>query len=206
MAENVLIKGNLKDSFKLDISTLSLIFVNILTLILAIVQKWEIPTIFYIYLFQTIVILFFIFIKITLKKKHSLGETWTFFLMLIVFIIFYSSFLFFIFGIPTLNYFVFLNAGLFFINHLFSFIYNFKKDSKKGELAKVLIKKTTYRLLVMHSAIVFSFFLVLTFQKSIGFILSIIVFFIIKMPADVYFHNKEHQTGEINKKIKKGEK
>lgn len=72
MAENVLIKGNLKDSFKLDISTLSLIFVNILTLILAIVQKWEIPTIFYIYLFQTIVILFFIFIKITLKKSTVL--------------------------------------------------------------------------------------------------------------------------------------
>lgn len=202
MAENILIKGNLKDSFKLDPSAISLIFVNILTLILAIAQNWDIATIFYIYLFQTIVILFFIFIKITIKKMFCFGETWTFFLVLIVFIIFYSSFLFFIFGIPTFNFFIFLNAGLFFINHLFSFIYNFKKDSKKKELAKVLIKKITYRLLVIHSTIVFSFFLVLTFKKSVAFILSIIVFFIIKIPADVYFHNKEHQSYEVNIKIK----
>lgn len=206
MAENILIKRNLKDSFKLDPSTISLIFVNIITLILAIIQNWEITTIFYIYLFQTIVILFFLFIKFSITKRLCFSETWTFFVMLIIFIIFYCSFLFFIFGIPKLNFFIFLNAGLFFINHLFSFIYNFKKDSKKKELAKVLIKKITCRLLVMHSAIVFSFFLVFTFKKSIGFILSIIVFFIIKIPADVYYHNKEHQTDGINIKTKKGKR
>jgi hypothetical protein len=215
MSLDTLIKDVIKH-FKLDLSVISLILVNVITLILANIQKWDLKTIFYVYLFQTIFILFFVCIKLLLKrnicfvyifnkydkktavvdpsKNTKMVVIFTFLLMCGIAISVYFSFLVIMFGFPKLNFLMFIPVGLFFLNHLFSFIYNFKKDSKKEELAIVLIKKTIYRFLVIHFTVVCSWFFIFTFEKSVAIILSLILFFILKIPADIYFHNKEHQT------------
>lgn len=66
--------GLLKDVFKyfkLDLTVISLIFVNLITLIFAILQKWDIKAIFYIYFFQTIIIWFFTIFKLIFKNNKK---------------------------------------------------------------------------------------------------------------------------------------
>src|SRR3989344_9635074 len=54
-----------------DSSVLSLLFSNLLVIILAIVQKWEVSTVLWVYWMQSIIIGFFQFLKILSLKKFS---------------------------------------------------------------------------------------------------------------------------------------
>lgn len=62
--------NNLK-KYLADSSLLSLFFSNILVIILAIVQKWDISTVLWVYWMQSVVIGFFQFLRILSLKKFS---------------------------------------------------------------------------------------------------------------------------------------
>ena len=207
---------NVKYQFKSDITWISLILVNIITLTLAIIQKWNVGTIFYIYLWQTIFLWFFVLLKLLFKrnisfigsvdntgqlipiKSESLAKfqvvigqlTW------ILFFGAYFLFIYILFNPPIFNFWINITIIFFFINHLISFIYYLKKDEEKEELAKDLIKITGYRIIVIHMTIwLTGLFLHSSSNTKFSFnLMALIVLFIFKTPVDIYFHNKEHET------------
>ncbi len=226
---------NVRNQIKLDIPWISLILVNLITFVLAIIQKWDIGTIFYIYLFQTIILWFFTILKLLFKKNinfigavDNTGKlipvesedvakfqviiqqiSWILFYGF-YFLVFWLLFKAPIFSLGTITVII-----LFFINHLISFIYYLKKDTNKEQLAQTLTKITGYRFVVIHTTIwltgLFSHFISKT-EFSFNLI-ALIILCILKTPVDIYFHNKEHQTiediykekKEIVNKIKKNE-
>lgn len=226
MFKNIQFKEDLKKSFILDPSTISLILVNVITLILVIVQKRDITTIYLVYLFQAMFIFLFMCLKIikvdvaliTLfdaivsviknKNKVSIGKRLVAFLILFTIFIMYVLSFIALLGLPYFLYQIYVNLelnfyvplsliGMFFINHLFSFLYNLKKNSKKKgkkDSSNMLFKITGNRFVVICISILISVIVGSIFEKSLAYIISIIVFFVIKIPADVYFHNLEHQT------------
>jgi len=215
---------NVKYQFKTDITWISLILVNIITLALAIIQRWDVGTIFYIYLFQTIILWFFTILKLLFKKNISFigaidntGQlisiesksvakfqviiqqiTWIFFYG------FYFLCFWLLFKPPIFSFGIITVIILFFINHLISFIYYLKKEANKEQLAQTLTKITGYRFVVIHMTIwltgLFTHFISKT-DFSFNLI-ALIVLFILKTPVDIYFHNKEHETTEDIQKEK----
>jgi hypothetical protein len=117
-------------------------------------------------------------------------------LLWILFFATYFLFIYLLFNPPIFSGWVIVSLILFFINHLISFIYYLKKDKNKEELAKNLIKITSYRIAVIHMTIwltaLFSHFISKT--KFSFNLMALIILFILKTPVDIYFHNKEHQT------------
>jgi len=218
---------NLVESFRLkwDVSLFSIIVTNIVVIILAIVQKWDVGTVFYIYLWQTIFLWFFTLLKLLFKKNISfigavnsegqfipieseglakfqviVGQlTW------VLFFGAYFLFIYLLFNPPILSIWMIIVLILFFINHLISFIYYFKKDENKEELAKDLIKITGYRIIVIHMTIWLSgLFLHFISKTGLSFnLVALILLLILKTPVDIYFHNKEHETVEDIQKEKK---
>lgn len=198
---------NLVETLKLkwDISLFSLIVTNLIVIVLAVIQKWDFPTLLYIYIAQTYIIGIFYFIGILTKKKvttHGISinnspisptaanKSTIAIIFLIVFLIiirFYSMSLGIIrapSGLASLSIF------LFFINHLISFLSNNKKDSEKEDNLKELILAPFYRILPMHFIL---------FVGNI-FNIQIIIFLILKTIMDVYMHNYIHNS---NKKYSK---
>lgn len=207
---------NVKYQFKSDISWISLILVNIITLTLAIIQKWNVGTIFYIYLWQTIFLWFFVLLKLLFKKNISFigavdntgqlipieSESLSKFQVIIsqfswiLFFGVYFLFIYLLFNPPIFNFWINITIISFFINHLISFIYYLKKNEEKEELAKNLIKITGYRIIVIHMTIwLTGLFLYSSSNTKFSFnLMALIVLFIFKTPVDIYFHNKEHET------------
>jgi hypothetical protein len=219
MSLDTLIKDVIKH-FKLDLSVISLILVNVITLILAIIQKWDLKTIFYIYYFQTIIFSIFITIKlIFLKKELFVGltdnnnkimpptkETKTNIIFGFIggyFVVFlmYFLFLYTLLGGIKLSFWIITSIFLFFINHLFSVIYNFKKDKEKNEIAPTLIKNVSYRIFVIHFTIWFlGFFGGLIQKKQSLNLITIIILFTLRILVEINMHNREHMTNkDINK-------
>jgi hypothetical protein len=192
-----------------DLSLISLLFSNVFIIILAIVENWNASTVLWIYWMQSVTIGFFNFFRILSLKnfstegfkidnQHVLPTTRTkihsaffFFFHYGFFHFIYAIFLFNLFKLTQeINIFYLFSGGLvFFINHLFSFLYNKAKDSQqKQNIGKIML--TPYlRIIPMHVIIIF------------GAILgqaSLIVFLLIKTFVDLIFHNRKHSNRKYN--------
>jgi len=220
------------ENFKLkwDISLVSLIFTNLIVIVLAVVQKWDLTVMVFLYFIQGLIIGFFHFLKIINKKRIDVSNIdltklpqinylsfssiknlknllafiywWIYNGFLLQFI-----FLFFIFRISiiknaflgvtsqqiaSINWVFFgISILLFFINHLLSYILNFKADTEKPETIYGLLFLPYVRLIPLF-VVVFALF----------FNYAIILFLVIKTIIDVYTHNYIHtiENPDNNKK------
>lgn len=197
-----------------DLSLWFLLFSNIVTIFLAIIENWNLSTIMWVYWFQSATIGFFNFIRILQLKEFSTkgfkvngrsvqptratkNSTAFFFLFHFGFFHFaYSVFLltgaFSQASGNALNFaevkYIFLAALIFFINHLFSYFYNRPRDTKKQNIGW-LVFYPYVRIIPMHLTIIFGFFL-----DS-----ALFLFLALKTLADVIMHVIEHNV------LRKGE-
>jgi len=193
----------------LDKSLWLLFTVNLFTIFLAISQEWKLTTLMWIYWFQSITIGFFNFIRIFQLKEFTtenykinnvqaeptqytkISSAFFFLFHFGGFHFVYLLFLFVfsivgIFGeVPSINEFlwILITSVLFFVNHLFSYLYNKPKDNQKPNIG-TLVFYPYARILPMHLTIV-----------GFGFIInnSLLLFLILKTFADCIMHVVEHR-------------
>lgn len=207
-------KPNVKKSG--DLSLWFLLFSNILTILFAIINNWNLSTIMWIYWFQSITIGFFNFVRILqLKEFSTKGFTinhrpaqptqstkrFTAFFFLFHFGFFhFAYFIFLLSGTFTNVYgnianfaetkYILLTALLFFVNHLFSYFYNRPKDTKKQNIGSLMFYPYI-RIIPMHLTIIF----------GSSFAIALPLFLILKTIADATMHIVEHnilQKGELH--------
>lgn len=196
-----------RKNFLAEPSLWLLLISNCVTIFFALVEGWGLSTVLWVYWFQSVTIGVFNFVRIMQLKEFSTEgfkingrsveptegtkrSTAFFFLLHYgLFHFVYAIFLFtgkfggaleerIIFDSKT----IFIAAGIFFVNHLFSFIYNKPRDTKKQNIGTLMFYPYA-RILPMHLIIMFGFI----FGGG-----AILFFLIIKTIADMIMHGIEH--------------
>ncbi len=154
-------------SIKVDSSTIILFLSNIIVIIVAVTQNWNIFQIMFVYWIQSIIIGIFSFLKIITAKS---------FFAVLIFFVNYGLFHLIYFRLIASNYnilinssFIWLSALIFFGNHLFSFIVNYKKKNIKNTF-----HLANLRVIPMHAILMFS-------RSSIAGTIGLVFFFTIKI-------------------------
>lgn len=200
--------------FLSDRSTLFLLFVNSIMIFFAIYENWSLLTIMFIYWCQSVIIGVFTFFKILNLKNFStegmrfsnipaLPTTGTKIGMAFFFLFHYGFFHFVYFFFLIANPFfntssptsftgltILIVVVVFFVNHLFSFLYNREKDSKKKQNIGKVMMFPYIRIVPMHLTIIFGSFFIMAGSPQMGLIL----FLILKTIADVAMHIVEHRA------------
>jgi hypothetical protein len=208
-----------------DLSLWSLLLSNLATIFFATKENWNLLTIMWVYWFQSITIGFFNFIRILQLKEFSTEgfkindkpaqptkstKIFTAFFFLFHYGLFHFIYMMFLltgilFTIFTKTYrnvsnfielkYICLTSLLFFINHLFSYIYNRPKDTKKQNIGSLMFYPYV-RIIPMHLTLI-SMHLTLIF----GFVLvdALPFFLVLKTFADCIMHIVEHNV------LRKGE-
>lgn len=186
-----------------DSSTISLLFSNILIIILAIVQRWEITTILWTYWMQSVIIGFFNFLRIlSLKNFSTISFTinhqpalptpqtkiFTAFFFAIHYGFFhfiYAIFLFQLFssGQTLDSNYLFLGGLIFFLNHSFSYWQNKKIDEQETQNIGRLMFAPYARIIPMHLIIVLGAFI----GQS-----TLLLFLLLKTVVDILMHTVKH--------------
>ncbi|MBI2593474.1 hypothetical protein HYW44_02420 [Candidatus Daviesbacteria bacterium] len=197
----------MKKYFLFDFSTISLLFSNIIIIILAVAQKWDVATVLWVYWMQSIIIGFFQFLRILSLKNFS-TENFTINnrsveptpgtkLYTAFFFLFHYGFFHFIYAIFLFNFFtnkllnftyLFMGGFIFFLNHFFSFYHNRIVDQQKTQNIGQLIFAPYARIIPMHLIIIFGAFL----GQS-----TLIVFLLLKTLADLVMHIFKHQKTKV---------
>lgn len=168
----------------LDSSSISLISSNLIVIILAVTQNWDISTLLWIYWIQSIIIGFFQFFRIFSLKIFTA-----------FFFAFHYGFFHFIYAIFLFNFFqsspglnfqnLLLGFIIFFANHLFSFIQNRVQDEKLKPNISTLLLQPYIRIIPIH--------LVLILGIILGNQNKLIFFLVLKTFADLTTHNIKHK-------------
>ncbi|MBX4198404.1 hypothetical protein KW782_03665 [Candidatus Parcubacteria bacterium] len=185
-----------------DPSTLSLILSNILTIVLAIVQNWDFLTTLLVYWSQSVIIGFFCYLRMrSLKNFTTEGLTFngipvpegTSSRNMV------ASFFAFHYGIFHILYFFFISffaylgaeidmkhvgigALIFFLNHLYSYLYNRRKVSTKKENIGYIMFFPYLRVIPMQFTIVFG--------------LPLPLFLVLKSAIDVVMHTIDQKRND----------
>lgn len=204
--------GSIGSEILSDRSTLFLIFSNIALIIFALYENWSILAVMFIYWCQSIIIGFFTFLKmITLRDFSTEGVNDNTMRPTVGAKIFMSFFFLFHYGMFHFGYYMFLISGafftsgaklgtidasmylvigIFFANHLFSFVYNQQKDVNKKPNIGTIMFFPYIRIIPMHLTIIFGG----AFMMAGGNAQVILVFFLLlKTFADVIMHSIEHR-------------
>ncbi|MFH0978708.1 MAG: DUF6498-containing protein [Candidatus Woesearchaeota archaeon] len=189
-----------KKLFYQDSSLWMLLVSNLGTIIIALVQSWDLTTLMWVYWSQSIIIGFFSVLRmITLSKfsteqftingKSGSSELKTKVFMSGFFAVHYGAFhaAYFVFllvkgPIQSLS-FVLLAAAVFFVNHLFSFLYNYREDRLKDRNISSLLFFPYARIIPMHLTIIFG-----TLVPA-----PLLLFLVLKILADLIMHVVEHK-------------
>lgn len=187
----------------MNLSLASLLISNIIVILLAIVQKWDISTVLWVYWMQSIIIGFFQFLRILSLKNFSTEnfkinnqsvspttqtKTFTAF-----FFLFHYGFFHFIYAIFLFNFFTkqpvdltFLSLGglIFFLNHFFSYQHNKIIDEQKVQNIGTLMFSPYARIIPMHLIIIFGAILGQT---------TLIIFLLLKTIIDLIMHIIKHK-------------
>lgn len=190
-----------------DTSLWFLLFSNIVTIFFVIIENWNLSTIILIYWFQSIIIGFFNFIRILQLKEFSTEglrindspaqPTQRTKISIAFFFLFHYGFfhiislIFLLIGpFPIVHgnrldhiesKYILLISLIFFINHLFSYLYNRPKDTKKQNIG-LLMFYPYLRIIPMHLTIILG--------SSSGGVLPL--FLVLKTFADGIMHVVEH--------------
>ena len=193
-----------------DASGWSLVLSNLFTIIIAVWQRWDLNTVMIVYLFQNIIIGIFNVAKIltyrfsvTVNKGNVPDNAiWTVKIFFASFFtIHYGGFQFGYFSFLSHSLkcvdpgFIFLTSAVFFANHLFSFLYNYKKDREGFDLGKLMFFPYL-RIIPMHVTIIFGGFIMLSLKNKFAEQLVLILFLIMKTVADIKMHEEEHKLGQ----------
>jgi len=193
-----------------DSSTFSLLISNVIIIVLALVQKWDVATVLWVYWMQSIIIGFFQFLRILSLKNFStenftinnkpVGATPGTKLFTAFFFLLHFGFFHFIYAIFIFNFFkstnpfdftyLFLGGLVFFINHFFSYWHNKIVDRQKMQNIGQLTFSPYARIIPMHLIIIF------------GAILgqaSLVIFLLLKTLIDLVMHIYKHQIPNYQK-------
>ena len=194
-----------KKQIPYDPTVLALLAVNLFVLDTFIVNGWRIFDLIFVYWFQSVIIGFFQILKILSSKKFSVeGETLLGFpseekpgsktIVALFFGLHYGiyhlmiAFLTGIFEFKVIGSLAFIIIILFFINHLFSFLY-YKKDIENRKPVISLKMYWPYaRVIPMHVFVISG--VVLASNP-----IAPLFFVIMKTGADIYMHLTEHDKG-----------
>lgn len=213
---------NLFNALKKDQSAMILVLSNVIIIIFALVQQWDILVIMLGYWLQSVIIGFFVFIRIINLKKFSvknvkvngkpLEETKKAKISTALFFAFHYGFFHFVyFGFlmefatenQDLNlteeiFPILIMGAIFFLNHLFSSWYNRKEfEKKKPNIGKMMLFPYA-RIIPMHLTIIFSGSIIVSGSTN-GlklFLIPLFLFLSLKTIADLTMHIIEHQGFE----------
>lgn len=213
---NVLSFG-LYNNIKKDPTVLSLLFSNLLTILIAVLFNWNLIEVLWVYLGQSVIIGLFNFlkiIKISISQNTTAGFKVIGLFSSFFFLVHYNGFHFGYFLFLSMLSFIPGSSGnfvpmnilnflpvflitlfIFFINHLFSFIYYFKKIdvptmNEKNILMGDLMFRPYARIIPMHFTIMFGT-LIISLGNFNSFVL--IFFLLLKTYADLKMHISEHK-------------
>jgi hypothetical protein len=187
-----------------DPSALSLIVSNLITIVIALIQGWELAVLMWIYWAQSVIIGLANFARILHLQEFSTKgmrvngrsvkptpkvKTETAFFFLVHYGFFHLIYFFILAGearIPEWHFApVAICVGLFLVNHLFSLIVNLRADlARKPNIGRVMFFPYA-RIIPLHLTIIFGFFLV---RGATG----LVFFLIVKTVADLIMHGVEH--------------
>ncbi|MBI2315165.1 hypothetical protein HYU93_03890 [Candidatus Daviesbacteria bacterium] len=184
-------------------SAISLLFSNIIVIILAVVQKWDVSTVLRVYWMQSIIIGFFQFFRILSLRNFSTENlkinnqpapsTFQTKIYIAFFFIFHYGFFHFIYAIFLFNFFtnqaldlnyLFLGGSIFFLNHSFSFYQNRIIDKQQTQNIGQLMFAPYARIIPTHLIIVFGAIL----GQS-----ALIIFLFLKTLVDLIMHTLKHK-------------
>jgi len=205
-------RGIFNSGFLSDRSARFLILSNIVLIIFALVENWNLITIMYIYWCQSIIIGFFTFLKmLTLKNYSTEGVNYNTMPVTIAAKVFMSFFFLFHYGMFHFGYYMFLISGaffsssldltslgialyivvgVFFVNHLYSFLHNRERDANKKQNIGKIMFFPYIRIIPMHLTIVFGGIFMMGGGNPKDVIL---LFLLLKTFADVAMHSVEHR-------------
>lgn len=187
-----------------DPSALSLLISNLVTIVLAVAQKWDISVLMWIYWCQSVIIGFSNFVRIlSLQEFTTKGfrinrkpveptkrtQVKTAFFFLFHYGFFHLIYVIFLTTSSKLDIQdltpVILCVAIFLVNHSFSFLYNKKRDlARTPNIGKVMFFPYA-RIVPLHLTIIFGSML----GKGMG---KLILFLILKTMADLIMHGVEH--------------
>jgi hypothetical protein len=189
-----------------DLSALFLIVSNVITIVIAVLEQWQLSEVIWIYWWQNIIIGFYNYKRIR-SLKHFSAEGFTinkkpvaptkatqgfvaiFFLLHFGF--FHLVYLIFIMiegaALPKLNSVGFVSClVVFIINHHFSFRHNLEKDLQKKPHIGTIMLFPYARIIPMHLIILIGGF----FAGASPALL--VIFLVLKTYADLFMHRIEH--------------
>lgn len=183
-----------------DPSSWALLLSNLFTGILAVMQNWSLGNLLWVYLGQSIIIGLFSFLKLLIFRK-SIKKNKKFFIIHYFFPFFlvhgiYSLFIIFFFSRNLEFIYILIGIGIFFLNHSFSFFYNYSQDKKRIQKEKnemKLLSAPYARTLPIHLTILVGMFGISFFIDKYQ-ITTLVVFLILKIYIDILVHVSEHNS------------
>lgn len=188
-----------------DASVWTLLTVNIVTIIVAIIQQWSFGTVIWIYWAQSVIIGVFTFLRMISLKNFSTegvtmnekpvpettsGKLSSAFFFLLHYGAFHFAYMLFIADHPIQDIEIFLViVGLFLANHLFSSIYNRKRDeNNKPNIGDIMTAPYT-RIIPIHLTIMLT--------GGMGNLFPLTVFMVLKLMMDIGAHVVKHYEPKI---------
>ena len=187
-----------------DPSAFSLIVANLITIELALLERWQLAHVMRVYWWQSVIIGGFHFVRL-LKLRHfhmegpdesgeiiepTLSEKVT---NAVAFVLVYGwmhvGYMWFIRQLPAeppdRPYLIPIAIVAFGVNHLFSFLKNIEADARKWRSLPGMVRLAHWRVLPMHAVVMLG----LTFRPAY---LGAAFFLALKTIADVVMHSQEH--------------
>jgi hypothetical protein len=187
-----------------DPSAFSLIVANLITIELALLERWDLASVMRIYWWQSVIIGAFHFIRLTkLRHFHMEGpdesgeiieptparKTRAAVAFVLIYGWMHAVYMVFIRQLPAQPparpYLMAIAVVAFGVNHLFSFLRNIEADARKWRSLPGLVRLAHWRVLPMHAMLILG----VAFQTS-G--LGAPLFLALKTIADLVMHDQEH--------------
>jgi hypothetical protein len=194
--------------FKKDPTALSLLYANLITILIALFFQWSVVEVMWVYLAQSCIIGFFNFVKMLTFSLRLNNLSLAMGLFISVFFLVhyfgfnfgYAFFLLFFSMAANINFFSLFSVGFFFViimffaNHLFSFLTFYKKstnyDFSINDISKIMFHPYV-RIIPMHLTIIFGGIFLIT---GIFPELVLVLFLLLKTGADLQMHKNEHKS------------
>jgi hypothetical protein len=196
--------GRLAAEARRDRSAQSLIIANLVTIALALIQRWDIALVMRIYWAQSVIIGFFNFLRILLLKHYTTADsdpdparTRSPLIAKLTIALFFA----FHYGAFHFAYFVFLKGmevesppsrilmaipvAVFGINHMISFLTNVERDAGRRRNLGKLFRYPYIRIVPMHVLIILG----AAVDSRAGWL---VIFLLLKTVADVVSHELDH--------------
>lgn len=205
-----------------DLSVWTLVLTNGITIAFAYIEHWAFSTIIWVYWCQTLIIGFFALLRVIsltdfsypgverIQRKFSLKaklRAGTFFLAHFTVVQGCLTFILgaFIGPVTNVNRIILVSSSLlFFSNHLFSYLYNKKKERVVRKNIGITVIRPYLRLLPLFVAFLFIGMIIASFyliREEQLVPVAFVVLFVFKTGADVTAHTLEHTFTKTRKKF-----